>query len=242
MNVSCIIDEFLEFMSTNDGKHKILNPPGRVSIADTNWKKTDVQKRIKSRTDLHVKSFLLSDAVVKRKQNILREMQSLAGQSSSYNIKTEHYSVDINPKSDEETESLIYYFNLQRFDLFKYPAYGAIIAPAYFFFLPVGLLLYIVLVVFGYLYPVPIDVEYENCKRKCKPILRNHLKKLFTEPIKEMRSVVSNDLHRCLKEKEERKIEISEKRKKVRANCYFLDELPGKLNALEEAVTLLQTS
>lgn len=96
-------------MSTNIGKFSILNPADKVSIADTNWVKTNIEGRIKSRIDLYVKNVLLSDDVLTRRENIVKEIQSFQGQKAFCVEAIKSDAIDINPLNDKETESFIYF-------------------------------------------------------------------------------------------------------------------------------------
>lgn len=65
-DIDDIVKECETYMSTDEGKNKILNPAGRVSMNNMNWNKADFEAKIKSRIDLYVKDFLKSDAVLNR--------------------------------------------------------------------------------------------------------------------------------------------------------------------------------
>lgn len=39
-------------MSTDEGKDKILNPPGRTPISEVDWRKTYFEKEIRARIDI----------------------------------------------------------------------------------------------------------------------------------------------------------------------------------------------
>lgn len=45
-------------MSTDAGRDKILNPPGRTPITKVDWNKTDFEKEIEARVDSHVENYL----------------------------------------------------------------------------------------------------------------------------------------------------------------------------------------
>lgn len=62
-------------MSTDEGKDKILNPPGRTPISEVDWRKTYFEKEIRARIDLYVKSHLQSSGVLERYKDIEIEIK-----------------------------------------------------------------------------------------------------------------------------------------------------------------------
>lgn len=62
-------------MSTDEGKDKILNPPGRTPISEVDWRKTYFEKEIRERIDLYVESHLQSSGVLERYKDIEIEIK-----------------------------------------------------------------------------------------------------------------------------------------------------------------------
>lgn len=62
-------------MSTDEGKDKILNPPGRTPISEVDWRKTYFEKEIRARIDLYVESHLQSSGVLERYKDIEIEIK-----------------------------------------------------------------------------------------------------------------------------------------------------------------------
>lgn len=68
------------YMSTDDGKDKILNPSGRTPISKVDWSKTDFEKEITARIDSYVESYLQTDGVFEKYYDIKKEISSLNDQ------------------------------------------------------------------------------------------------------------------------------------------------------------------
>lgn len=75
-----IAQECYDYMLTNAGKQKVLNPTDRTPIADVNWSTTDFEKEIELRVDLYVEKFLKSDGVLKRYECIQLEIKTFCEQ------------------------------------------------------------------------------------------------------------------------------------------------------------------
>lgn len=245
MEVDAIIQECKTYMSTNIGKSSILNPADRVPVADTNWIKTDIKGRIKSRIDLYVKNVLLSDAVLIRRENIVEEIQSFHGQKTFSVEAIKSDSVDIHPLNDKETES---FFNSIQFLLIF--ASGCMAVLVVLFAVGLKLLAFIIggsLFVVGYfgwsfvlksIITKQIDDKYEEYRETVPTIIRTHLPKHFVVPINELVDDVLKDL---VQAKETRnKEELEKKNKKLAANRHLLDKLAREIRAMEENVTSLQ--
>lgn len=239
-DIEDIIQECKTYMSTDEGKHRILNPASLVSIAKVNWNKTNFEARIKSRVDLYVKEFLQSDSVVKRYENIVKEIQEFYNQAISSIKRIEDEPVGIIPLNDKDTESWTYFTEL-----------GVVLSPAW-------------VTMFGYGFGLPgvivsgcafaassyfrwtskttkdIDDEYIKCKNTVPTVIRTDLQKRFATPIKEMIDSVTNDLLNRIKITEEENRRVWEKREQIVANHNLLSQLDVKMRALEETVTNLR--
>lgn len=240
MEVDAIIHECETYMSTEEGKYRILNPAGRVSIADTDWNKTNFEGRIKSRVDLYVKNFLPSDAVVSRYKNIAREIESFYDQTIFSIKKIKKNSVDIHPMKDEETESFTY---LIRLGLISSPVWIA--ALAFGFGIPAAIIGGCAFAVSSFLgwvskTPKDIDDEYEKCKSTVPRIIRTHLQKHFAEPLNKMVDSVTDYLIQRIEAEETRNKQVWDEREKIVANHHLLVKLAGKISALEETVISLR--
>lgn len=237
MEVNDIIQECKTYMSTNIGKFSILNPADRVSITDTNWVKTNIEGRIKSRIDLYVKNVLLSDDVLTRRENIVKEIQSFQGQNAFSVDAIESDAIDINPLNDKETESFIYFIQplLLLAAVFVVLFAGglkplALISGGSFF----------VVGIFGWKFVLTKDIynKYEKCRETVPTIIRTHLQKLFVEPINELVDDVFEEL---VQVKETRnKQELETKIEKFAANRHLLEQLAREIRAMDENVISLQ--
>lgn len=240
MEVDAIIRECETYMSTEEGKYRILNPAGRRSISDTDWNKTNFEGRIKSRLDLYVKNFLPSNGVVSRQKNIAKGIQSFYDQTIvSINI-IQNDSVDIHPMSDEETESFTY---LIRVGLISSPVWIATLA--FGFGIPaaiIGSCAFAVSSFIGWVSKTAkeIDDEYENCKSTVPRIIRTHLLKHFAEPLTQMVDVVAKYLIERIEAKETRNNQVWYEREKIVANYHLLVKLAGEISAWKETVILLR--
>lgn len=227
-------------MSTENGKCDILNPAGRVSIAKTNWNKTNFEARIKSRVDLYVKQFLQSDAVVKRHQNIVREIESFYAQTK-FSINTiENESVDIYPTNDEETESFTFLIQL---GFISSPAWLA--ALAFGFGIPaaiVGGCAFVISSFWGWVSKTTkdIDDEYEKCKSTVPTIIHTHLEKHFSGQINKMVDAVSQHLLKCIEDVEIRNEKVLKEGEQIVANRKLYCKLAEEVSALEKTVTSLR--
>lgn len=240
MEVDAIIRECETYMSTEEGKHRILNPEGRRSISDTDWNKTNFEERIKSRLDLYVKNFLRSNAVVRRQKNIAKGIQSFYDQTIvSINI-IQNDSVDIHPMSDEETELFTY---LIRVGLISSPVWIATLA--FGFGIPAAIIGSCAFAVSSYIGWVSktakeIDDEYENCKSTVPRIIRTHLLKHFAEPLTQMVEVVAKYLIKRIEAKKTRNNQVWYEREKIVANYHLLVKLAGEISAWKETVISLR--
>lgn len=240
MEVDAIIHECEAYMSTEEGKYKILNPPGRVAIADIDWNKTYFEGRIKSRVDVYVKHFLTSNAIVRRQIYIAGEIQSFYARTSPIINRIEKNSVDIHPLNDEETESFTY---LIRVGLISSPVWLA--ALAFGFGIPgaiIGGCAFAVSSFLGWISKTSKEIndEYEKCKRTVPKILRTHLQKHFAEPFNQMVDAVTDKLIQRIQAKETKKKQVVDERDKIVANQNLLVKLAGKISALEETVISLR--
>lgn len=75
-----IAQECYDYMSTSAGREKVLNPPNRTPIADVNWGTTDFEKEIEARVDLYVEKYLQSDGVLKKYEDIHKEVNTFCEQ------------------------------------------------------------------------------------------------------------------------------------------------------------------
>lgn len=246
MEVNAIIQECKTYMSTNIGKFSILNPADRVSIAETNWVKTNIEGRIKSRIDLYAKNFLLSDDVLTRRENIVKEIQSFQGQKTFSVEAIKSDAIDIHPLNDKETESFIYF--IQHLLMLATVCMAVVFVVLFAFglkslaFMSGGFLF-----VFGYL-GLPfvlksfitndIDDKYEKRRETVPTIIRTHLQKHFVVPINEL---VDDVLKELVQAKETRdKQALGKKIEQLAANRHLLDKLAREIRALDENVTSLQ--
>lgn len=239
-DIKAIIQECETYMSTDEGKHSILNPASLVSIAKVNWNKTNFEGRIKSRVDQFVKEFLESDSVVKRYENIVKDLQKFYNKAISSIRKIEDEPVDINPLKDKDTESWTYLTEI-----------GLILSPLWAPAIGFGLGLTAVIVA-GCVFAVSsyirwtskttkeIDDEYKKCKNTVPTVIRTDLQKRFATPVKEMVESVTKYLLNRIKKTEEIKKRVWEKREQIEANRKWLSELDVKMRALEETVTNLR--
>lgn len=107
-DIDDIVKECETYMSTDEGKNKILNPAGRVSINNMNWNKADFEAKIKSRIDLYVKDFLKSDAVLNRYKNTGKKLQIFHDKIITKIKDLEGEPENINPLNEKDTESKTY--------------------------------------------------------------------------------------------------------------------------------------
>lgn len=240
MEVNAIIRECETYMSTEEGKYRILNPAGRISIADTDWNKTNFEGRIKSRVDLYVKKFLPSNAVVSRQRNIAKEIQSFYDQTIVSIKIIQKNSVDIHPMNDEETESFTY---LIRLGLISSPIWIA--ALAFGFGIPAAIIGGCAFAVSSFLgwvskTPKDIDDEYEKCKSTVQRIIRTHLLKHFAEPLNQMVEAVAKYLIERIQAEETRNNQVWDEREKIVANHDLLVKLNGEISAWKETVISLR--
>lgn len=239
-DIEAIIQECETYMSTDEGKHSILNPASLVSIAIVNWNKTDFEARIKSRVDLYVKEFLESDSVVKKYENIVKEIEKFYKRAISSIKRIEDEPADINPLSDKDTESWTYLIEI-----------GIILSPIWAPVIGFGLG-FTAVIIAGGVFAVSsyfrwtskttkdIDDEYKKCKNTVPTVIRTDLQKRFATPIKEMINSVTNYLLNRIKITEERNKGVWEKRDQIVANHDLLSQLDVKMRALEETVTNLR--
>lgn len=75
-----IAQECYDYMLTDAGRQRVLNPPERTPIADVNWGTIDFEKEIEVRVDLYVENYLNSDGVFKRYECIQREINTFCEQ------------------------------------------------------------------------------------------------------------------------------------------------------------------
>lgn len=246
MEVNAIIQECKTYMSTNIGKFSILNPADRVSIAETNWVKTNIEGRIKSRIDLYAKNVLLSDDVLTRRENIVKEIQSFQGQKTFSVEAIKSDAIDIHPLNDKETESFIYF--IQHLLMLATVCMAVVFVVLFacglksLAFMSGGFLFF-----FGYL-GLPfvlksfitndIDDKYEKRRETVPTIIRTHLQKHFVVPINEL---VDDVLKELVQAKETRDKQALEKKiEQLAANRHLLDKLAREIRALDENVTSLQ--
>lgn len=227
-------------MSTDEGKYKILNPAGRVSINNIDWNKANFEAKIKSRIDLYVKHFLQPDAVLNRYKNIANEIQRFYEKVITKIKNLEGEPVSINPLNDKDTESKTY---LIQIGLISSPAWlGAL---AFWVNIPaaiVGGFLFVVFSIFGWVSKSTkeIDDEYEKCKSNVSTAIRNDLEKRFGSPILEMVHKVRDDLLLKIDKLEENSKRVQKELEQILANRDLLSQLDLEIRALEKTVTSLQ--
>lgn len=76
-------------MSTDAGREKILNPPGRTPITKVDWNKTDFEKEIEARIDSYVETYLQTNDVLKRYKDIQIEVNSFHDKINESLLKME---------------------------------------------------------------------------------------------------------------------------------------------------------
>lgn len=163
-DIEVIIQECEIYMLIDEGKYSILNLVSLVFIVIVNWNKIDFEVRIKFRVDLYVKEFLEFDFVVKKYENIVKEIEKFYKRVIFSIKRIEDEFVDINFFSDKDIELWIYLIEI-----------GIILFFIWVFVIGFGLGFIVVIIVGGVFVVLfyfcwilkiikDIDDEYKKCK------------------------------------------------------------------------------
>lgn len=237
-----IAQECYTYMSTDAGKDKILNPSGRTPISKVDWSKTDFEKEITSRIDSYVETYLKSDIVLEKYDDIKKavnsfhdKMEGIILEMESEWIQTRQVKPGFNP-----TKWLISFGLLTSTMWFAALASGFGIATAV-----LAGVSFVVCSLLGWYKKTDVEIytEYNRKKATIRKNICKHLDESCGLIINKLVDKVTDDI--LPKRIETLQImirQILETRDKVLANREVLKNLSMKINVMEETVTELTKS
>lgn len=237
-----IAQECYTYMSTDAGKDKILNPSGRTPISKVDWSKTDFEKEITSRIDSYVETYLKSDVVLEKYDDIKKavnsfhdKMEGIILEMESEWIQTRQVKPRLNP-----AKWLISFGLLTSTMWFAALASGFGIAAA----VAAGVS-FVVCSLLGWYKKTDVEIytEYNRKKATIRKNICKHLDESCGLIINKLVDKVTDDI--LPKRIETLQImirQILETRDKVLANQEVLKNLSMKINVMEETVTELTKS
>lgn len=228
-------------MSTETGKNGILNPWNRKPIDDVNWNGTDFEPEIKARVDLYVSSFLQSEHVLKRFNNIAEEINrfrqeifEIISDMENEWTRMDHYV--------HENESHLY---LTQIGVLTSPVWIA--ALAFGFGLPAAIFGGICFVATAFFRWVTktkedIDHEYNKCKKTVLKQMQTLLREKCGSKIDIMVKNVAEELLQRVSALEKILENTSKTRDQILKNQNQLLNLSMRLSNMEECVNNLLES
>lgn len=186
-----ITQECLDYMSTESGEYNILNPEGRTPIEEVNWLSNDFGKEIKHRVDLYVESYLQSDAVLHRFQNIKHELISFSNRAASTLFEMENEWV--NDARFVQGDGSNIHPSLLHFAAGVFCTSLLIFGLGYNIYVSAALGVVVHLINTGIKTPTEIKNEYESCKKSVRQKLGLHLEKGFGLITRKMIDKVTED-------------------------------------------------
>lgn len=232
-----IAQECYKYMSTDAGKEKILNPPGRTPLSKVDWNKTDFEKEIEERVDAYVESYLQSDGVMERYKDIQIEVNLFHDKVNEILVEMESEWI--------ETRQVIHGFDPGNFLI----AFGLLTSPLWFAALAIGFgvaaavvagVSFVLGALFGWNRKTDIEIytEYNRYKATIRKKICKHLDENCGLIIVKLVDKVTDDvLPKRIQAFETMIRQISESRAKVLANQEVLKNLAMQINAMEETVT-----
>lgn len=229
-------------MSTDTGRDKILNPPGRTPITKVNWNKTDFEKEIEARIDSYVETYLQTNGVLKRYKDIQIEVNSFHDKINESLLKMESEWV--------ETRQVVSGFHPGNLLI----AFGAFTSPIWFAALAMGFgaaaaVVAGVTLFFGALFGwntktvVQINTKYYRYRSTVRRKICKHLDENCGLVIIKLVNKVTDDiLPKRIQALQTMIRQILETRDKVLANQEVLNNLAMQINAMEKTVTGLTKS
>lgn len=236
-----IAQECYTYMSTDAGKEKILNPSGHTPISKVDWSKTDFEKEITSRIDSYVETYLKSDVVMEKYDDIKKavnsfhdKMDGIILEMESEWIQTRQVKPGLNPGnwliSFAVTSTMWFAALATGFGIAAAVAAGAS---------------FLVCSLFGWYKKTDVEIynEYNKKKATIRKNICKHLDESCGLIINKLVDKVTDDI--LPKRIETLQImirQILETRDKVLANREVLKNLSMKINVMEETVTELTKS
>lgn len=230
-------------MSTDAGRDKILNPPGRTPITKVDWNKTDFEKEIEARVDSYVENYLQSSGVLKRYKDIQIEVNSFHDRINESLLKMESEWVE----TRQVVSGLDHPGNLLI-------AFGAFTSPIWFAALAMGFgvaaavvagvtLFFSALFGWNTKTVVQINTGYYRYRSTIRRKICKHLDENCGLVIIKLVNKVTDDiLPKRIQALQTMIRQILETRDKVLANQKALKNLAMQINAMEETVTGLTKS
>lgn len=234
-----IAQEFYKYMSTDAGKEKILNPPGRTPISKVDWNKTDFEKEIEERVDAYVESYLQSHRVMESYKDIQIEVNLFHDKVNEILVEMESEWI--------QTRQVIHGFNPGKFFI----AFGLLTSPIWFsalatrFGVAAVVVSFAISALFGWNRKTEIEIytKYNRYKATIRKKICKHLDENCGLVIVKLVDKVTDDvLPKRIQAFETMIRQISESRDKVLANQEVLQNLAKQINAMDETVTGLTKS
>ncbi|XP_062595932.1 uncharacterized protein LOC134257315 [Saccostrea cucullata] len=215
-------EEIYDYMSSDLGKDKILNPPGHMNLMDIQYIPSRLEKKVKGRVEMYVQGVLHSEKI-QEKFLILRR--------KALDFYTE-VSSDISEIEGEWTNNSegAHHEDCQEVSMAPYMTGVIASSPLWIPALAVGIGLAIATLGVGFvaspiIAPVLVillrkerrrkimDKEYENCMQTIRSTICNHLKIMYGDVLEKLIKKISTDILprkiRSLEKLiEERKVEI----------------------------------
>lgn len=236
-----IAKECYTFMTTDAGKNKILNPPGRTPISKVDWKKTGFEKEIEARIDSYVESYLQSSGVLDRYNDIEVEVHLFHDKISETLFEMESEWI--------QTKQTVSEFDPGNFLI----AFGIFTSPLWITAITIGFGVACAVVagvtfVFGALFGwnqtvKQIDTEYYRHTETIKGKICKHLDdNCGLVIVKLVKKVTDDVLPKRIQALQTMIRQISESRDKILANQEVLENLAKEVKVMAENVTGLRKS
>lgn len=245
--IADIAQECYDFMSTDVGKEKILNPPGRKPIQKFEWHPHVFQNKVRERVSMYVLKTLKS-------QQVLQTFSKIKDEVLSFYQKTSLNLFDIESCWTEDREERIRerYVRGDDTEISDASLLGIFLAtsPVWLPLLATGIGLTIV--VSPILFPLIkflgrkdrkneiIDEEYNSCRSSFRDVIRKKLEANQGFVISKLLDKVTSDL--VLRRIQSLKIRIeliTKSRSEIIANAKSLGLLAQKIKSIDDSATAL---
>lgn len=245
-----------DYMSTDLGKDRILNPPGKLPIMKVDWKPKFFVKNLNERIDLHIKHVLKSSDVMQRFEAVKKEIASFYEKVSSDLSDMENGWIVVEPDRTEVSADT----EVDDTNISTASVVGVVLAtsPLWLPLLAAGIGLAVAFVgITIALSPIAIpflkflgrdtrkrkviDEEYNNRRESVRSLICNELEVNCGYVLNRLIDKVAIDmLPKRMQALQKMIQQLSKSREKILENRKLLEYLSKKLKVMEESATELK--
>lgn len=238
-----IEETFLQFMSTEEGKNEILNPPNHLHILKH---RVFLSKEINYRVNLRIRKYLKSDSVSQKFERMKKKIISFYQKTTSELYVIESVWTNESIENDPDAKNS----NQDFLNIITHPAGYLLLAASVTFGIAfIGITLAISPVVVPVIAYISsdrrkqriIDVEYDRYKSSIQGNIRKHLASNHSKVISKLLKKVMDNLHsKQIQPLQMRLQRILVSRQEIIANFELYTDLRMEVNLMMENTRKIQ--